>query len=258
MNTCTPRFHGRPPRALTSALLSDAGIPHLFTTRHFPGVRPFSDPTGPLAPEALDGFAAHGVVGEDVAFLRQVHGADVVKAERGGLVGVADVLVTDRPGLPLAIFTADCLPIVICDTPGRRLAVAHSGWRGTVRSAARAAVSALVEDGGRPETMLAAIGPSIGPCCYEVDEAVIERLEAAFPGVWGDWVEAGRPGRWMLDLWKANEAQLIAAGLPPSQIDNPRLCTGCRAGLFFSYRRERDGGRLVTVAAIPDGDRPAC
>jgi copper oxidase (laccase) domain-containing protein len=85
-----------------------------------------------------------------------------------------------------------------------------------------------------------------------VDAPVIERLDAAFPGRWPAWVEATRPGKWMLDLWRANEDQLRAAGVGAAHIDNPRWCTGCHPELFFSYRRERGAGRLVAVAAVPE------
>jgi copper oxidase (laccase) domain-containing protein len=76
-----------------------------------------------------------------------------------------------------------------------------------------------------------------------------------FPGRSTAWLQARGPGKWMLDLWAANRDQLVRAGLDPARIDNPRLCTGCRDGLFFSYRRQRGEGRLAAVAAIPG--RPA-
>ena len=252
------RFHGEPPLYLTSPLLTQAGLPHLFSTRHCPGVRFRRDPGGPFDPSAYALFTERGLGGEPVAFLRQVHGALFVTALHGGSVGTADVLITSRPGLPMAIFTADCLPIIVFDQPNRRLAMAHAGWRGTVESAARVAVDALTRAGGKPEAFLAAIGPSIGPCCYEVDRPVIDRLAAAFPSAWGDWVRAAGPGKWMLDLWAANQDQLKTAGLSKARIDNPRLCTACRMDLFFSYRRGRGQGRLVALAAIPDGRAPAC
>ena len=253
-----PRFHGEPPRYLTSPLLTRAGLPHLFTTRHFPGIRPWRDPAGPFEERALELLASRGLGDEAVAFLRQVHGAKVLTARRAGLAGRADILITDRAGLPVAIFTADCLPIVVYDQRNRRLAVAHAGWRGTVEAAARVAVDALVKAGGQPDRFLAAVGPSIGPCCYEVDAPVIDPLAAAFPDAWRHWVTAAGPGKWMLDLWKANEGHLKEAGLSEAQIDNPRLCTACRTDLFFSYRRGQGQGRLVAVAAIPGGSDPAC
>ncbi len=246
-----PRPDRAPPRYLTSPLLTRAGLPHVFTTRHFPGVTSPRDPGSPFDTGARPLLAELEVATEPVAFLKQVHGADVIAAERDGLAGRGDVLTTGRPGLPLAIFTADCLPIVLYDAVKGRLAMAHSGWRGTARAAAAAAAGALVATGGDPATFVGAIGPSIGPCCYEVDRPVIERLEAGFPDRWRGWVREAGPGKWMLDLWRANEEQLEAAGLDPARIDNPHLCTACRDDLFFSYRRGRGRGRLVAVAALP-------
>jgi YfiH family protein len=253
-----PRYHGEPPFYLTSPLLAQAGLPHLFSTRHLPGVRPWRDPRGPFDAGALARVDRAGLPADGFAFARQVHGAHLLVATGAGSLGQADVLMTERPGLPLAIFTADCVPVVVYDAPGRRLAMAHAGWRGTALAAARVAVEALVEAGGRPEGFVAAIGPSIGPCCYEVDLPVIAKLEAAFPGAWRTWVTATRPGKWMLDLWQANRDQLRGAGLTDARIDNPGLCTACRADLFFSYRRGRGEGRLVALAAVPDGPGPAC
>jgi polyphenol oxidase len=246
---------GDPPLFVTSALLDSAGLPHLFSTRHFPGVRPWRDPAGPFEESALDLLAARGLgrgEPEPIAFLRQVHGARVIAAEHGGLVGQADVVTSARPGLAIAIFTADCLPIIVYDPSRAQLALAHAGWRGTVKGVARAAVDTLVRAGGAPKEFLAAIGPSIGPCCYEVDGPVIEALAAAFPDAWTEWVTAMTPGKWMLDLWQANAAQLTRAGLDARRIENLRLCTACRPDLFYSYRRGRGQGRLVAVAAATD------
>ena len=244
------RFQGDPPTHFVSPLLEGAGVPHLFTTRNFPGVTAFREPFPPLGPDATPLLAECGLAAEPAAFLKQVHGADVIRATAGGCVGNADVVMTDRPGLPIAVFSADCVPLLIYDPDGRRLAAAHAGWRGTAQSVARAAVLALVEAGGRPEEFLAAVGPSIGPCCYEVDKPVIARLDEAFTGRWGAWVRSVGLGKWMLDLWAANEAELRGAGLRGDRIDNPRLCTGCRTDLFYSYRRGHKG-RLVSIAAVP-------
>jgi YfiH family protein len=243
-----------PAPFLASPLLERAGLPHLFTTRHFPGVAA-SGSGAVFTAEAAPLLAAHGLAAPP-AFARQVHGADVLVAERPGHAGQADALVTERRGLPLAILTADCLPIVIYDPAGRRLAAVHAGWRGTVKSVARAAVDHLVEAGSSPDGLVVGVGPAIGPCCYEVDGPVIAALSAAFPGGWDRWVTAAGPGKWMLDLWQANEDQLTAADVDPSMIDNLRLCTACNLDRFYSYRREGStrlgrSGRLVALAAIP-------
>jgi purine-nucleoside/S-methyl-5'-thioadenosine phosphorylase / adenosine deaminase len=255
-----PREPDDLPRFVTSRLLEQHGLPHLFTTRHFPGVARPTESRSPLGRESRPLLAARGLAGAP-AFARQVHGADVIWVERGGLAGHGDALATGRAGLPLCISTADCLPIVLYDPRGGRLAAVHAGWRGTVQSVARAAVSALVQAGGAPDDVVVAIGPSIGPCCYEVDAPVLERLEAAFPGGWEPWATPKGPGQWMLDLWKANMDQLTATGVRSERIDLLGLCTGCRPDLLFSYRRERGAGRLVTVAALPagpDGPERAC
>lgn len=240
---------------LMSPLLERAGLPHLFTTRHFPGVAGSGDGTEVFSAAARPLLAEHGLEAAP-AFARQVHGADILIAERAGRLGEADALVTERSGLPLAVFTADCLPIMIFDPTRRRLAIVHAGWRGTVQSVVRVAVDRLVETGSDPDGLAVAIGPSIGPCCYEVDGPVIDRLRAAFPGGWERWVTPKGPGKWMLDLWGANEAQLTAADVDPSMIDNLRLCTACNLDRFYSYRREGStrlgrSGRLVALAAIP-------
>jgi YfiH family protein len=185
------------------------------------------------------------------AWARQVHGADVVTVGRGGgFVGPADVLVSTSPGVPLAIFTADCLAVMLYEAEARALAVAHVGWRGTVRGAAQAAVAAMVKLGARAERLRAAIAPSIGPCCYEIDEPVVAELRRAYASLWERWVTPVRPGHWMLDLWRANEELLTRAGVPPAQIDNARLCTACHPDLLYSYRKGNHG-RLVTLAALP-------
>lgn len=245
-----PRFHGDPPTHFVSSLLEEAGVPHLFTTRNFPGVSAFREPFPPLGADAEPLLAENGLAAAPAAFLKQVHGARVVCAREGGLAGNADALLTDTPGLPIAVFSADCVPLLLYDPDGRRLAAAHAGWRGTVQSVARAAVDALEAAGGRPERFLAAVGPSIGPCCYEVDKPVIAQLDEAYPGRWGAWVRSVGAGKWMLDLWAANEDQLRAAGIRGDRISNPRLCTGCRTDLFYSYRRGHRG-RLVSIAALP-------
>ncbi len=246
------RWHGSPPTHLTLAALEALGLPHASTTRHCPGITHPSEPDSPVGPETAALLDAPGLELRQVAFLRQVHGAAVRRVNAGGFAGEGDVLLTKRPGLPLAVFTADCLAVILFDPVARHLAAAHVGWRGTIKSALATAVGALVAEGARPADLVAAISPSIGPCCYEVDRPVIEPLSAAFPDRWSAWARPCGPGKWRFDLWAANEAQLQDAGVPADRIINPRLCTGCRPDLFFSYRKEGSRGRLVTVAALAE------
>lgn len=245
------RLHGVPPTHLTFQALDAVRLPHASTTRHCPGIAPSDSPANPFGPEASAFFGAVGLDLSRTAFLSQVHGAETRFVERGGHAGTGDILLTISPGLPLAVFSADCLAIILADPAWRCLAVAHVGWRGTVHGAAARAVEALAALGAEPASLAVAIGPSIGPCCYEVDRAVIDPLGGAFPDQWAQWVAPAGPGKWMLDLWVATEVQLTAAGCRPERIANPRLCTACQRDLFFSYRKEGSGGRLVTVAALP-------
>ncbi len=173
--------------------------------------------------------------------LRQVHGRTVQRAPWAGLPD-GDAAVADAPGLLLGIETADCLPVLIVDPQRQAVAAAHAGWRGTVAGVAAAAVVELVAGGSRAEDLLAAFGPAIGPCCYEVGE----ELRVAFPG--GDAFFTRAPsGRSHLDVRQANLAQLETAGLDPKHIHSVEHCTRCRPDLYYSYRRDgARGGRMVS------------
>jgi len=240
--------HGTPAVYFTFPGLAELGVAHAATTRHLPGARPFGDPKAPFGPEADVALGPAGLDLGRVAFARQVHGVDVARVTKPGHAGSADILVTKEPGLPLAISTADCVAITACD-PAAALAVSHVGWRGTARGGAPATVAALIAAGGSPARMRVTLGPSIGPCCYEVDEPVVARFRDAYPGDWERWMRPGRPDHWMLDLWRANEEQMVAAGVAPGAIETARLCTACHPDLFYSYRRG-DRGRLVTLASL--------
>lgn len=243
--------HGEPPAYFTFSSLTAAGVPHATTTRHCPDMGASSGAQSPFGRDVVEALASAGLDLDRAGWARQVHGADVARVERGGFAGTADILVTTRPQLPLAIFTADCLAIVLVDVEALALAVAHVGWRGAVRGATQAAVSAVIAAGARPDRLHAAISPSIGPCCYEVDAPVIEALSSAYPDRWRDWVTPGRDaGHVMLDLWSANAALLAHAGVDPSRIDNPRFCTACHVDTLYSYRKGHRG-RLATIAQIP-------
>jgi len=255
----TPGFvgHGDPTAYFSFSSLTALGVPHATTTRHCPGVTSFAEPIVPEAPrppfrsEASAVLGAAGLELSRVSYARQVHGADVARAPAGGgFAGLVDILVTAERGLPLAIFTADCLAIVAYDPSAPALALAHVGWRGTVRGAQQTAVKAISQVGGRAGSLRVAIAPSIGPCCYEVDEPVTAEFARAFGDRWRAWVRPSRAGHVMLDLWSANEALLIDAGVEPAAIENPRLCTACHPELLYSYRRG-NRGRLVTLAALP-------
>ena len=214
------RSHGERPDYLTFRALEAVGLPHATTTRHCPGIASFAEPIAPEAPRAPFRSEAAAILGGAgleigrVSYARQVHGADTARAPAGGgFAGSVDILVTAERGVPLAIFTADCLAIVFYDPGARILGLAHVGWRGTVRGAPQATVRAIGELGGRVSSLRVAIAPSIGPCCYEVDEPVTAELARAFGERWTTWAKPSRAGHVMLDLWVANETLLSEAGV---------------------------------------------
>lgn len=146
-----------------------------------------------------------------------------------------DGLVTDREGIVLVTFFADCVPLYFLDARRRVIGLAHSGWRGTVGRIGKKMIDTMVSDYGcKKEHILAAIGPSICADCYEVSEDVAEQFEAEF----GSTVlqKGKRSGKYQLDLWKANEEVLLQAGLTLSQIEVTDICTCCNASLLFSHR----------------------
>jgi YfiH family protein len=255
----TVQSHGEPPTHLTFAALESLGLPHASTTRHCPDIAPPADLVMPFGPEAQTLFRHQGLDLSRTVYLRQVHGKIVQKVEgdSSGFVGQGDILLTSTPGLPLSIFTADCLAVILLDPVAPRLALAHVGWRGTVQSAVIAAVDAMTNEGTRPRDLLVTISPSIGPCCYEVDPLVIDPLRQAFPAEWERWGTPNGEGKWMLDLWTANHDQLVSTGCRSEQIHNARLCTACSVDRFFSYRKEGSLGRQVTVAALSRSQIPS-
>lgn len=183
-----------------------------------------------------------------------------------------DASATNRPGLLLAVQTADCVPILLVDPRQPAVAAVHAGWRGTLqRIVAKAVGHMRMQFGSRPEDLLAALGPAIGGCCYQVGTEVASRFLAQFPraGEWFDELRTGdepNPLQWLnrmppghqpppenvfLDLRKANRWQLLEVGLSPQKVFVSDLCTACRRDLLFSYRQEgAQTGRLMAVIGI--------
>ena len=164
-------------------------------------------------------------------------------------------LVTDRPDIALVVTAADCVPVYLLDPERRVIGLVHAGWRGTVAGAGAAAVAKMAAAfGSRPEAIRAVVGPSIGPCCYEVDAAVTGPLRAHFGEQANLFLQPGaREAKWMLDLWEANRTDLTRAGVPRDQIQLSRACTACGVGDFFSHRAESGkAGRGAAVLLLRD------
>ncbi len=169
----------------------------------------------------------------------QVHGARVGvvgSAHRGTVQPETDALVTAEVGVPLLMRFGDCAPVLFFDPVRRAIGIAHAGWRGVAAGSVPATVEALAGRLGCERADLwAGVGPTIGPCCYEVGPEVVDAVRAACP----DGAEVVRrvDGRVHLDLPAAVEAQLDAAGV--GRVENSHLCTACRRDEFFSHRAER-------------------
>jgi YfiH family protein len=162
-----------------------------------------------------------------------------------------DSLITRDSGFALGVFTADCLPIFLYDSRQQVIGVVHAGWRGTARGVAKKAVEKMKGFFQcQSKDILAVMGPGIGPCCYEVDHPVKE----AFVGSGFPWESISRPrgeGTWSLDLHLANSLLLEAAGIRRENIEALKLCTSCRRGEFYSYRRgDKVGGRQLNFLAL--------
>ena len=178
--------------------------------------------------------------------LRQVHGARVQAAPWEGRPE-ADAATADRAGLLIGIETADCLPVLLVDPRRGAVAAAHAGWRGTAAGVAHAAAHALIDAGSRRRDLIAALGPAIGPCCYEVGE----ELREVFGSPAAAFFSPGTRGRPHLDLRGLNRAQLLAVGLDPSRVLSLDHCTRCRADLYPSFRRDGPGsGRMLSFVGF--------
>ena len=175
---------------------------------------------------------------ERLQVTRHVHGTRVwVVGDATPEPPEFDVLVCDRPGDTLGAFAADCIPIVLADPARRVVAAAHAGWRGTVAGAAANAVRTMVERfGSRAADVRVALGPSIGPCCFEVGGEVVDAFRAALPPIPGLIVPG--PKKDHIDLRVATRALLERVGVHPEHIDDRPPCTRCDAERFFSFRRD--------------------
>lgn len=189
---------------------------------------------------------------------RQVHGSAVVIVDAGNHDRLladppeADAVATAVRGIPLAILTADCVPIIVCDTATPALAVVHAGWRGTVAAALwRTLLTMFDSFGTRSEDCVAAIGPSIAGPCYEVGEDVRTAFVHALPYGQDVLAPAGPQFKWLADLREANRRQLLDGRLVPARVGVCPYCTHCEAGWFHSARRDRGGsGRQAAVAML--------
>ena len=191
-----------------------------------------------------------------LATLRQVHGHRVALLRTTDDPAVvrgmsADALITSHAEIPVAVITADCFPVVLVAPTLPLVGIAHSGRRGTAEGVVPAVVHQMcTRFGVRPDAIFAAIGPGIGVCCYEIDEASAAPFRARFSA--DDAIfSPSRPHHLFLDLERAIFLQLLAIGVPAQHIWSAHLCTACHPEWFYSYRREgRRSGRMLNVVMI--------
>ncbi len=199
-------------------------------------------------------LSALGLDYSKTLWTKQVHGSNVVIADENTIPSPsleADAIVTDRPNIPLFIVAADCVPILLWDPVRRVIGAAHAGWRGTAMCVVAEAVRTMERAfGSLPQDIHAGIGPSIGPCCYEVGEEVVSVYDECFPG-WPDLFPDRYGSKAKLSLWESNRKQLIDIGLESENIEVAGSCTACNTDIFYSERKEgRPSGRFCGVISL--------
>jgi YfiH family protein len=198
-----------------------------------------------------------GIPLNSVTTVKQVHGSGVrivSQSLRGkgasdyeGAIDGADALVANIPGICPMVLSADCVPILLYDPSKKVVGVVHAGWKGTLKGIAGKTINVFCQDfGSFPRDIIAGIGPSAGPCCYQVGPEVIARVVEAF-GTKDGFIQNESEGRGYLDLWTANLKQLVRAGLAEENVEVGNVCTCHNSNVFFSHRCE--GGKTGRFGA---------
>jgi YfiH family protein len=227
--------------------------PHLFTTRAIDVSR---DPSGSGVRSVA---ASLGVAPDALVQVHQVHGREIVEVRDGFEPSAreADVLVSTTRDRAIGVRVADCVPILLADDTGGTVAAIHAGWRGVAQRVAIAAVDHLrTRLGVRPARLVAALGPGIGPCCYQVGEDTREafRAHGHSAALLEQWFATTGPGRLHLDMWRAVRDQLEGAGMLPTHIFTAELCTVMHPEVCFSYRRDgQQTGRMGAFIRTGNG-----
>ncbi|MBA3612172.1 MAG: peptidoglycan editing factor PgeF [Nitrospirales bacterium] len=236
--------------------VSDDGFTsHVIPVRHFFGTR--STPAGLHTHIQLGHIVSGPKEFPAIVSLKQIHSTRVVVIHTHRGLGAleqaeGDALVTNQPETLVVVRTADCVPVLLVEKARGVVAAIHAGWRGAVAGIVAETIRACVDEfGAKPEHMHLAIGPSIGPCCYEVDEQVLNPLRSRYP-TWPGVLQETKEGKGVLDLKQLIYHQIRAGGVPDSQIGRVDHCTHCRDDLFYSYRREGQvNGTMCSGIILP-------
>ena len=176
---------------------------------------------------------------------KQVHGTALVRVP--GSETEADALWSDETGTALGVVTADCVPLLLVSTDPPVAAAVHAGWRGSAAGIAERAVTELARASRlEPSSLIAVVGPHIGPCCYEIDQPVREQIDEV-----SVFSPSRRSGHYMLDLFALNRLQLLRAGVRDDRIERVGGCTACEESLYHSYRRDGRAGRMLHWVRVP-------
>ncbi len=169
----------------------------------------------------------------------------------GSRVPSCDGLLTNESDIALAIKHADCLPLFFVDPATRTVAISHAGWKGVASGIAIETARAFLERGTRPEDLLVAIGPSIGPCHYSVHDERRDEILARTPSVsLDDFTRLLEPGTWSIDLRAIVTRQLVSSGVLSANVDASAPCTACHPDLYFSYHLTRGMEQMLSVISI--------
>jgi YfiH family protein len=199
-----------------------------------------SDQPGHIQENRHRFFKAAQLSPDALAIPQQIHGDRIARVFKSGHILETDGLITDTPGIVLSIQIADCLPVFLHDPQTRCIGLVHAGWRGSSRKIASKAVREMQTCfRSNPEDIHAYLGPSIGPCCYQIGSDVADNFSK-------EYVTQGH-----LDLWKCNTAQLTERGINPENITISHLCTMCHSDLFFSHRASGNNtGRMMAILGL--------
>lgn len=188
-------------------------------------------------------FDSNNINFSKIVIPEQIHSTniDIFKSlikEKWEKIEETDGLITKEKGIVLTVATADCTPIIFCDKENEIIGISHQGWRGSVKRMAQKMVDKVVEAGGKIDKIRVAIGPSIGECCYDIDDDRYYEFRAEFDG-YSNKIFHYRSGRWYLNLAKLNFLLLLEKGVKKENIDFFPFCTKCDEEMFFSFRREK-------------------
>ncbi|NIQ39547.1 MAG: peptidoglycan editing factor PgeF [Proteobacteria bacterium] len=186
---------------------------------------------------------AFGLQPSALVTVNQMHGDDILVIDSSLPEDVSmtacDAIITDRPGIAIGVLTADCVPTLVFDPDHLVIATIHSGWKGIAIDLPRKSIRTMIDRfRTQPESLIAAVGPSIGPCCYEVDDRVRAALSGR-QGDWPRWTSEVSSNRWMLNICQAIVDLLRESGIRPENIGRVDICTRCQEDLFYSHRRDR-------------------